>query len=137
VASSRCVLLPVRGGLTLTLSKDLLARDQYIHHQLKDESLVLDDIILSDVCILSRLDYNRLPVIYQRQLCDLELIINGGFSPLEGFMNQTDYDRLVVPKSWSSPSIKPNWPQRGRCSPVGRRDAFPDARDIGRFQRGH
>lgn len=29
----------------------------------------------------------------QRQLCDLELIQNGGFSPLEGFMNQTDYER--------------------------------------------
>ena len=26
----------------------------------------------------------------KRQLCDLELILNGGFSPLRGFMNQTD-----------------------------------------------
>lgn len=45
---------------------------------------------------LFRLDYNHLPVVLQRQLCDLELIINGGFSPLEGFMNQADYDRSVV-----------------------------------------
>ena len=29
----------------------------------------------------------------QRQLCDLELIINGGFSPLEGFLNKADYER--------------------------------------------
>jgi hypothetical protein len=29
----------------------------------------------------------------QRQLCDLELITNGGFSPLEGFMNEQDYTR--------------------------------------------
>lgn len=29
----------------------------------------------------------------QRQLCDLELITNGGFSPLEGFMNEADYKR--------------------------------------------
>ncbi|KAI0264798.1 hypothetical protein BGY98DRAFT_1039113 [Russula aff. rugulosa BPL654] len=58
--------------------KDLLARDQDIYHLLKEESLTLDDIILSD-----------------RQLCDLELIINGGFSPLEGFMNQADYDSVV------------------------------------------
>jgi ATP sulfurylase len=46
-----------------------------------------------------RLDYNRLRVVRQRQLCDLELIINGGFSPLEGFMNQADYDRSVILKN--------------------------------------
>ena len=28
-----------------------------------------------------------------RQLCDLELIMNGGFSPLTGFMKQGDYER--------------------------------------------
>ena len=27
-----------------------------------------------------------------RQLCDLELLLNGGFSPLNGFMTQKDYD---------------------------------------------
>ena len=27
----------------------------------------------------------------QRQLCDLELILNGGFSPLTGFMQKDDY----------------------------------------------
>ena len=43
-----------------------------------------------------RLDFNGLSAISQRQLCDLELIINGGFSPLEGFMNQADYDGSVV-----------------------------------------
>ena len=31
----------------------------------------------------------------QRQLCDLELILNGGFSPLEGFMNEADYNKWV------------------------------------------
>lgn len=29
-----------------------------------------------------------------RQLCDLELLLNGGFSPLTGFMTQPDYDRV-------------------------------------------
>ena len=27
----------------------------------------------------------------KRQLCDLELLLNGGFAPLEGFMNEKDY----------------------------------------------
>ncbi|MEO0424941.1 MAG: bifunctional sulfate adenylyltransferase/adenylylsulfate kinase [Pseudomonadota bacterium] len=31
----------------------------------------------------------------QRQLCDIELLLNGAFSPLEGFLGQADYDRVV------------------------------------------
>src|SRR2546427_6718457 len=30
-----------------------------------------------------------------RQLCDLELMLVGGFSPLEGFMTSDDYDGVV------------------------------------------
>ena len=64
VASSRCVRLPIRDDLTLTLAlKDLVVRDQDIHHQLKEESLTLDDIILTDVCTLSALTADHLPVI--------------------------------------------------------------------------
>lgn len=29
-----------------------------------------------------------------RQICDLELLMNGGFSPLEGFMVKADYDKV-------------------------------------------
>jgi sulfate adenylyltransferase len=34
-------------------------------------------------------------VLTPRQLCDIELILNGGFSPLNGFMNKEDYDGVV------------------------------------------
>ncbi len=30
-----------------------------------------------------------------RQACDIELILNGGFSPLKGFMNEADYNGVV------------------------------------------
>jgi len=33
--------------------------------------------------------------ISDRQMCDLELILNGGFSPLKGFINKNDYDSVV------------------------------------------
>ena len=47
--------------------KDLLVRDAPRHRELADEAETLPAIILTE-----------------RQLCDLELIISGGFSPLEG-----------------------------------------------------
>mgnify|MGYP000093133240 CR=1 FL=1 len=31
----------------------------------------------------------------QRQLCDLELLMNGAFSPLTGFMSRQDYESVV------------------------------------------
>lgn len=49
--------------------KDLLARDAPRHDQLAAEAETLPALTLTE-----------------RQLCDLELIMNGGFSPLEGML---------------------------------------------------
>src|SRR5579859_7946132 len=44
-----------------------------------------------------------------RQLCDLELLLNGGFSPLRGFMSRADYEstcgrmRLADSTLWPIP----------------------------------
>lgn len=65
---------PPHGGVL----KDLLARDAPRRDQLIEEADRLPAIILNE-----------------RQLCDLELILNGGFSPLEGFMNEKDYNGVV------------------------------------------
>lgn len=54
---------PPHGGVL----KDLIARDAPRHDELEAEAGTLPAIYLSE-----------------RQLCDLELIMNGGFSPLEG-----------------------------------------------------
>lgn len=34
-------------------------------------------------------------ILTQRQLCDLELLLNGGFAPLQGFMSQADYESVL------------------------------------------
>ncbi len=50
-------------------------------------------------------------VLTQRQLCDLELLLNGGFAPLEGFMCRDDYQsvintmRLSDEKVWPVPIV--------------------------------
>ena len=43
----------------------------------------------------------------ERQLCDLELLANGGFSPLTGFMAQPDYDRVCSEMRLADGSL---WP---------------------------
>ncbi|KAI1203512.1 putative sulfate adenylyltransferase [Nemania serpens] len=65
---------PPHGGVL----KDLLARDFPRQAELAAEAENLPAIVLTE-----------------RQLCDLELILNGGFSPLEGFMNEADYNGVV------------------------------------------
>jgi sulfate adenylyltransferase len=43
----------------------------------------------------------------QRQICDLELLMNGGFFPLKGFMSRSDYDRVVEEMRLSDGAL---WP---------------------------
>ncbi|KAI0093255.1 ATP-sulfurylase [Irpex rosettiformis] len=58
--------------------KDLIVRDEHLRDNLRAEARTLNEIVLTE-----------------RQLCDLELILNGGFSPLEGFLNEADYKSVV------------------------------------------
>jgi len=42
-----------------------------------------------------------------RHICDLELLMNGGFYPLNGFLNKTDYDGVVENMRMASGAL---WP---------------------------
>ncbi|MFN3721840.1 MAG: bifunctional sulfate adenylyltransferase/adenylylsulfate kinase [Paracoccaceae bacterium] len=42
-----------------------------------------------------------------RQICDLELLMNGGFNPLKGFMGQADYDGVVANMRTASGALFP------------------------------
>ncbi|KAH3668234.1 hypothetical protein OGAPHI_001988 [Ogataea philodendri] len=67
-------MLSPHGGVL----QDLLVRDAPIKSELLAEAASLTSIGLTD-----------------RQLCDLELILVGGFSPLTGFLNEADYTSVV------------------------------------------
>jgi sulfate adenylyltransferase len=43
----------------------------------------------------------------QRQVCDLELLMNGGFHPLKGFLTEADYDGVVEKMRMADGSL---WP---------------------------
>jgi len=62
------------------MSKDIKKSLSYnqVTKGLQNEAVKLKSITLSD-----------------RQVCDLELILNGAFSPIKGFMNKQDYDSVL------------------------------------------
>ena len=57
-----------------------------------------------------------------RQLCDLELLLNGGFWPLSGFMNQADYESVCRQMRLPSGSMII---LRADCAPGAATDAAP------------
>ena len=68
----------------------LIITDPEEEKEFWEKSLVLPRLNLSD-----------------RQLLDLELILSGGFHPLEGFINQEDYDSVVEKMRLKSGAV---WP---------------------------
>jgi sulfate adenylyltransferase len=54
--------------------------------------------VSSDSAYKLKTEAARLPSLdlTLRQICDLELLMNGGFNPLKGFLSQADYDAVLV-----------------------------------------
>ena len=81
------------------LLKDLLARDASRHDELAAEAEKLPAIVLTE-----------------RQLCDLELIMSGGFSPLEGsssFLPSSPSGCLVSRILWNK-----DWKRKFDIKPI-------------------
>ncbi len=62
----------------LSPTPEMLLVDEERANHLRQESLSYQSLTLT-----------------QRQLCDLELLLNGGFAPLDGFMDRTSYDSVL------------------------------------------
>ena len=54
-----------------------------------------------------------------RNACDVELLVVGGFSPLRGFMHQEDYDSVVSGHRLSAGQLKDDDPTPRSRNPPG------------------
>ena len=78
-------LIEPHGG---SLSDLIVSDDQ--RNQLQEEALQYPSLTLND-----------------RQLCDIEMLLNGGFSPLNGFLGKTDYNSVLANNRLANNSV---WP---------------------------
>ncbi len=69
-----------------------------MHHLIEPHGGQLCELIVSDTKRkqLQR-DSDQYPslMLNDRQICDLEMLLNGGFSPLKGFLDQRDYNSVL------------------------------------------
>ena len=86
---SRALVLSCVLSILTNTHRDLIARDLPRHDELAAEAETLPAIVLDE-----------------RQLCDLELILSGGFSPLEGTFPRHGGVKLTpLPPTSTNPSL--------------------------------
>ena len=66
----------------------------YITRLFANKSLFICFLLLLFASVNAQ-QQNASLLLTQRQMCDLELIMSGGFDPLKTFMNQADYENVV------------------------------------------
>lgn len=107
-------MLTPHGGIL----QDLIERDASKKSELIGEAATLKSLDLTD-----------------RQLCDIELILNGGFSPLTGFNNEKDFNsicndmRLANGQIWSIPITLDVSEETSKLFQAGERVVLRDPRD--------
>ena len=76
---------------------------------MKKESIVNDLLVKENLRNELKKESNHYPnwQLTDRQICDLELILNGGFSPLTDFMNRNDYKSVLKDMRLADGSL---WP---------------------------
>jgi sulfate adenylyltransferase len=69
-----------------------------MEHILPYQGQLINGVIDPAEAFILQQGSNALPAwtLTQRQLCDVELLLNGGFSPLKGFLSQANYEKVVT-----------------------------------------